>query len=159
MAFQVPVNLVPLPTMPWDVRPEELPLTVDEARTALWKAEGNITKAAQILKVDSARLRRYISNSPRLSAEMEEAKNQILDRAEEVIVEALNDLDDVVRRDSMAKYVTTNLGKKRGYGNTSPGGVTINNHGGKMVVQWGDGSAIAGSDDGGPKTIDHEAAE
>lgn len=159
MSLSLPVNLVPLPTMPWDVRPEELPLTIDEARTAIWMEAGNITKAALRLKVDSARLRRFVRSSPRLSAEMEEAREQILDRAEDVVVEALNDLEDVVRRDSMAKHVLTNLGRNRGYGSKSPGNVNIVNNGGKVVVQWGDGTSFDDEDAAEPKTINHEAAE
>ena len=148
MTFQLPVNLIPLPTMPWDVRPDSLPLTVEEVRTALWCNEGNISRAASMLKVDSARLRRYIAASPRLSAEKEEARHQVLDRAEEVMVEALNDSEDAVRRDSMAKFALTNLGKDRGYGNKGIGGVTINNtKGGTIQVSWGDGSSITGSDE------------
>lgn len=143
--------------MPWDTRPESLPLTIEEVRTALWKCEGNISRAASILKVDSARLRRYIAASPRLSAEKEEAKNQILDRAEEIVVEALNDVEDPQRMDGMAKFVLTNLGKERGFGEKGKnGGVTINAPGGKVVVQWGDGTQIGG-DDG--DVIEHEAAE
>lgn len=152
--------------MPWDVRPDNLALTVEEVRTALWCNEGNITRAAAMLKVDSNRLRRYIANSPRLSAEKEEARNQMVDRAEEVIIEALHDNEDVTRRDSMAKFVAVNLGKDRGYGSKGLGGVTINNaKGGTIQVSWGDGSTITGSDeeDSGGPVIEHdgydEAAE
>lgn len=156
----LPVDLVPLPTMPWDVRPDSLPLTVEEVRTALWANSGNVTKAAQLLKVDSARLRRYIKNSPRLSVEVEEARNQILDRAEEIMIEALNDEDDVVRRDSMAKFALTNLGKERGFGQRPGAGtLTINNTGGGTIqVSWGDGSSVTdpeGDDDG--SVIEHQA--
>lgn len=153
--------------MPWDVRPDDLPLTIEEVRTALWVNEGNITKAALTLKVDSSRLRRYIAASPRLSAEKEEARNQILDKAEEVVIEALSDEEDVVRKDSMAKYVLSNLGKERGYGSKAGGNLTINNNGaGTISVSWGDGSSITGSDDddqgrgvGTGSVIEHEAAE
>lgn len=161
--LQLPVNLVPLPTMPWDVRPDELPLTIEEARTAIWANAGNVTKAALMLKVDSARLRRYIASSPRLSAEKEEARNQILDKAEDVLIEALTDTDDVVRRDSMAKFALTNLGKDRGYGSKGTNNLTINNSsGGTIQVSWGDGSSITGpgdNDDDPGSVIEHVAAE
>lgn len=148
--------------MPWDVRPDDLPLTIEEVRTALWVNAGNVTKAALLLKVDSARLRRYIASSPRLSAEKEEARNQIVDKAEDVLLEALNDNEDVVRRDSMAKFALTNLGKDRGYGSKGASNLTINNNSnGTIQVSWGDGSSITGSDesDDGQPVIEHEAAE
>lgn len=159
---RIPQDLVPLPTMPWSVRPDEIPLTVDEVRTALWVESGNVSKAAARLKADPIRVRRFIKNSPRLSAEMAEAREQLLDRAEDVMREALDDADDASRRDSMARFVAKELGQERGFGKAGTGAkVTINDKDGRTIqVTWGDGSSVAGPDDdmSGP-VINHEAAE
>jgi hypothetical protein len=157
----LPQDLVPLPTMPWSVRPDELPLNVDEVRTAIWLESGNVTKAAKRLKSDPLRVRRFIKQSPRLSAELKEAEEQLLDRAQEVVREALDDTDDASRRDTMAKFVLKELGQERGFGKPTNGGkVTINNKdGGLIQVSWGDGSSVAGPEDNSGPVIDHEAAE
>jgi hypothetical protein len=157
VSLSIPNDLVPLPTMPYHERPEAIPLTVDEARTALWRTQGNITQAAQLLKVTSLRLRRYIAASPRLTAEMNEAKEQMVDIAEEVVMDALTDTTDNARRDSMAKFVLNGPGKARGWGS---GGakVSINNQGGTVIVGWADGSDFS-QPFGDGNTIEHEAAE
>ena len=141
--------------MPWDKRPDELPLDVEECRTALWKAQGNITEAAAILKITSMRLRRFVDSSPRLSAELKESKEQLKDIAEANLVEALTDPDDTARRDSMTKFVLTNLGGDRGYGQKNGSGLTIKAGGGSgsFTVSWEDGSSFNEPDDG--KTIEH----
>lgn len=119
-----------------------MPLDIEECRTALWIAKGNVTKAAEVLKISSNRLRQFINNSPRLTNELRETREQILDKAEEVIVEALEQDDDVQRKDSMARFALTNLGANRGYGN-GKGGVSINlPKTGKIEISWADGTSI-----------------
>jgi hypothetical protein len=155
---EFPKDLIPLPTSPWDERPDSVPLTVEEARTALWLESGSIPKAAIRLKVAAHRLRRFISNSPRLLAEQNEAREQLADKAEENIKEALWDEIDTARRDSASKYVLSSLGRLRGYG-TGPGKqININSEGGNILIQWADGSALTTpeSDDG--TTIEGELA-
>lgn len=142
-----PTDLVSLPTSPWDERPTELPLDVEECRTAVWIARGNITKAAEVLKVSSQRLRRFIEHSPRLSAEVLEAKEGLVDKAEEVVNDALSDVNDPGRQDSMARFVLASQGRKRGWGNGA-GGVKIINPTGPMNISWGDGQQISGSHPG-----------
>jgi hypothetical protein len=143
----LPADLVSLPTSPWDERPTELPLDVEECRTAIWMARGNITKAAEIMKVTSQRLRRFVDASPRLSAETLEAKEGLVDRAEEVVHDALNDVNDPGRQDSMARFVLASQGRKRGWGNGA-GGVKVINPTGPINISWGDGSQISGPQPG-----------
>lgn len=151
-AHKAPTDLVPLPSMPYDVRPVELPLDIEECRTALWRCNGNITKASQLLKISSLRLRNFIKKSPYLSAEATEALEQIKDLAEEIVVEALQDTEDKSRQDAMAKFVLLGPGKDRGYGAGAPK-VTINNQKGASIsIAWADGTVV------GPQApvIDHE---
>lgn len=118
-----------------------LPLDIEECRTALWRANGNISDAATILKVSSIRLRKFVKNSPYLSAQMEEAREVLKDIAESNVRDALLDQDDAGRRDSMTKFVLTNLAGDRGYGTKAPtkGSVAI----GGLVISWGDGTNIS----------------
>lgn len=147
MVQQLPQDLVPLPTAPYDVRPTSLPLDRDECRTALWMARGNITVAADILKTDSGRLRKFVKNSPFLSAELAEASEQIKDTAESVVYEALTDESDKARKDGMAKFVLTNIGRDRGYGQAGKsGGVNLKLPQGNFTITWADGSGIVGND-------------
>jgi hypothetical protein len=118
-------------------------------------ANGNISKAAEVLKVTSVRLRNFIKKSPYLTAEMQEAADRMVDIAESNVYDALTDELDPSRRDTMSRFVLTNIGKSRGWGSGSTGGVTVKNAaGGTIIVQWADGSQFGNDDDN--KTIEHE---
>lgn len=154
---ELPSDLVALPTSPWDERPAELKLDVQEVRTALWLNKGNIANTAKVLKVDSGRLRRFVNNSIYLTSEMQEAKEVIKDKAEAVVVEALEDAQDPGRRDSMARFVLSSIGKDRGYGSGAGVGVSVNGPKGRMTITWDDGSSVVGDNSNeSPKTIEGE---
>jgi len=136
----LPDNLVPLPTAPYSERPDSIPLTIAEVRTALWRSSGNISSAAELLKVSSTRLRTYVRNSSYLSAEAAEAREILADRAEDIVREALNDEGDAQRRDQMARFVLTQVGGSRGFGKNNSARVNINNMG-NVVIQWADGTS------------------
>jgi hypothetical protein len=153
----IPDDLVALPTMPYSERPIELPLDVEECRTALWMADGNVTEAAIILKITSIRLRAFIKKSPYLSAEMQEAADRLVDIAEINVKDALTDKLDTSRRDTMSRFVLTNLGKHRGWGSANSGGITVKNSAaGTIIVQWGDGTQIGQDVSDNAKVIEHD---
>lgn len=154
----IPSDLVALPTMPYSERPLELPLDVEECRTAIWMAAGNITEAAKLLKTTSIRLRNFVKKSPYLSAEMQEAADRLVDIAESNVHDALTDELDPSRRDTMSRFVLTNIGKHRGWGSGASGGVTVKNSaGGTVIVQWADGSTFGQERQEDSQTIDGEA--
>lgn len=134
----LPSDLVPLPTQPWDERPDELPIDREEARTAIWKTKGNITDAAELLKVRPGRLRALVKTSEYLRREVEEAGERLVDMAETVVEEALRDPE---RSDPMARFVLASKGKNRGWGQGS-GGVSLNLPKGPIQITWADGSSI-----------------
>lgn len=152
-----PSDLIPLPTMPYDARPDELPLDVEECRTAIWRSKGNITEAAKILKTSSLRLRRFVASSPRLTEEQREAQDILMDKSEAQIADALDDKDDKIRADNAAKFVLTNLGARRGYG-TKGASITLKPGEGRgsFKVTWGDGEEFGPPPETG-QVIDHEA--
>lgn len=149
----LPSDLIALPTMPYDERPASLPMDIEECRTALWIVRGNVRDAAQLLKVSSLRLRNFIKTSRRLQDELKEMQDILLDLAEGVMYNALTS-EDPARQDAMARFVATNLGNERGYGNNKPGnGVNINLPGkGNFNISWDDGSRVTGPPE---KTIEH----
>jgi len=153
----LPADLVPLPTAPYDERPETIPLEIEECRTALWLTKGNITEAAKLLKVPSARLRRFVRNSAYLTEEWNESREMLADKAQEIVEEALFD-EDPSRRDTMARFVLQSIGRHRGFGTS--GGVNVNvNKGGKISISWGDGTAIGpNKPDDEPPTIEGEVS-
>jgi hypothetical protein len=102
----LPDDLVALPKPTWDSFPDNQPLSADEARTLVWLFAGNVSKAARYYKMPPERLRAFIAHSSRIAAELYEARERILDRAEQVLHEALFS-DDPKRRDSAAKYILT----------------------------------------------------
>jgi hypothetical protein len=152
---EMPTDLVALPTAPYSERPISLPLDVEECRTAIWIARGNITEAAKILKITPLRLRTFVGKSPYLSAEMQESLDQVVDIAERVVVDALEDTENPARQDTMARFVLGSQGKRRGWGSATNAGVNIKNSGnGTIVVQWADGSTFGDQDNKEGEAID-----
>lgn len=138
---ELPSDLMPLPTRPYNERPESMPLDVEECRTALWMQRGNVSKAAEVLKIKPARLRKFIKNSPYLLSEMEEAREELKDIAEDNVYEALSS-DDEGRKDSMTRFVLASIGRDRGYGTGNAGTVNLNLPKGNIKISWEDGTAI-----------------
>lgn len=150
-------DLIPLPTMPWDQRPLELPLDIEECRTAIHRAEGNVSTAAELLKVPSKRLRAFVQSSPRLLSELKEFDERLIDTATSNVADALGDPEDSARRDSMTRFVLNSIGKARGWG--TGGGINVNPSGpnGSITVSWGDGSSVVASpSEDSAKVIEHE---
>lgn len=155
MTDALPRDLTPISTQPWNERPLEIPLEIEECRTALWMCRGNVTEAATVLKVPSDRLRRLIKGSRRLQDTVEESRERLKDLAESNLYDALTDGEDPQRRDSMTKYVLSNLGQDRGFG--SKAGININTGNsakGRLMVVWDDGETLTGSPE--PTTIEGE---
>ena len=153
----IPDDLVALPTMPYSERPSELPLDVEECRTALWMSSGNVSEAAKLLKTTSIRLRAFVRKSPYLTAEMQEAADRMVDIAEANVLEALQDELDPSRRDTMSRFVLTNIGKSKGWGAGNSQSLSLkNSSGGTIIVQWGDGSKFGSEPTEEPKQIEGE---
>jgi hypothetical protein len=102
----LPDDLVMLAKPIWNSFPDNQPLSADEARTLLWRFAGDVSKAARYYKMPPQRLRAFVTHSSRVAAELHEARERILDRAEEILHEALFS-DDPKRRDSAARYILT----------------------------------------------------
>jgi hypothetical protein len=100
----LPDDLVAIPDPTWDAYSDVDPLTADDARTLLWLFAGDVSRAARHYKIPPQRLRAFIKNSPRVAADCNEARERILDKAEEVLFEALFS-EDKKRRDSAARYI------------------------------------------------------
>lgn len=156
--MNLPSDLVALPTAPYNERPAALPLDIEECRTAIWYAAGNIKDAAQTLKVPSARLRNFIKGSPYLQAEIQESKELMVDIAESNVVEALEDMDDVGRRDSMTRFVLQSQGRSRGWGTGANAGINVNAGGakGRVVISWETGESFESNE---PRVINARAGE
>jgi hypothetical protein len=73
---------------------------------------------------------------------MQEAKEQMVDIAEDVVFDALTDEEDKGRKDTMARYVLSSQGRTRGWGTASQGISVKNSAGGTIIVQWADGTAF-----------------
>lgn len=71
---------------------EQVELQLDEhfVRGALHEAEGNITKAAELLGVRSDRLRAYVLSKPELKLRQDEVIERGVDRAIEILHEGMD---------------------------------------------------------------------
>jgi hypothetical protein len=155
----VPNDLAALPTMPYSERPLELPLDIEECRTAIWMASGNISEAAKLLKITSIRLRNFVKKSPYLTSEMQEAADRLVDIAESNVKDALTDPLDPSRRDTMSRFVLSNIVKARGWGTGNSAMQVKNSAGGTIIVQWSDGTQISPETDMVDVTPNQEEVE
>jgi hypothetical protein len=94
-----------LPAYPWSVRPDDHPLTLDEVTCALVEASGDVTAAADRLKVGSLTLRKFIERSPRARAVVLEMDHRLADRARRKLIGILNDDEDARRQDWAIRYI------------------------------------------------------
>jgi hypothetical protein len=69
-----PDEFVPLPYFGWDSRPETLLLDVDECATALYLANGNVKRAADLLKVTERQLQKLVRKHHKLQRVIERMK-------------------------------------------------------------------------------------
>lgn len=82
-------EFAPLPYYPWDERPPTLPLSTEEAATAIHLAHGDIPLAASLLKTPHYRLARLIRASPRLTRIRDESFSLALDHAASIPIRTL----------------------------------------------------------------------
>ena len=131
----LPDDLVALPKPTWDSFPDNQPLSGDEVRTLVWLFAGDVGKAARYYKMPAQRLRAFITHSNRIAAELHEARERILDRAEEVLFEALFS-DDPKRRDSTARYILTKsqMGRARLHALTDH--LELDPHAERPTIRW-----------------------
>jgi hypothetical protein len=116
---------------------DDEPLMARDVRSALWLAAGDIRRAAARLGVPPGRIRAFIKNSQWVQAEADEAKESILDKAEEILFEALFS-DDAGRRDSAAKYILTKskIGSSRLH--AFDGHLELNEKPSGPTIRWAD---------------------
>ena len=112
-------------------------IDLDRVRRVMFRADGNVTKAAKILKVSSSDLRRLTWRHPTLIMDALEHAHRMVDQAESKLREAL-DSDNLERSLRAATFVLSHsrAARERGWGRSagscdadSPQQTTI-------VVRW-----------------------
>jgi hypothetical protein len=117
----------------------EPPLDQLEVRAALTAHDGNVTKAAVELKVSPERLRRYVEAVPACKRAIEEAMEQGVDRAIDVLFEALRDEGSFQNRYYAAKeFLRSAAGRRRGFGGReTPAAIEVKNSpAGVITLKW-----------------------
>lgn len=128
---ELPSDLVPLSEGDFDD---------DAIRTALYLSWGNVSKAAQLLKMPAGMLARKVELSTSLKADRDAARRLIVDCAEAKIVERLTELQGDELYDTV-KFVLTTLGKEVGWGAAQPrtaGAVALTDGSRSLTVRWND---------------------
>ena len=91
-------EFAPLPFYPWDSRPPHLPLDHDEVASAIHLANGDLVRAAFLLKVPIVRINRSLRASPRLQRILDEALQVTLAKAASIPIQTLFDPEADTRR-------------------------------------------------------------
>jgi len=148
-----------LPAYPWEVRPEDQPLTADEVCAALVHSEGNVKLAADRLKVGALILRKFIERSSRARAVIVEMAAQLSDEAQTTLHEALRDADSR-RRDWAVRFILNSKNaRKLGWSSTDDS-QDASLHRGPLInlapiaVTWADGTVIGPREAAAKQIID-----
>jgi hypothetical protein len=91
-------EFLPLPYFPWAVRPSHASLEIEECATALYLAGGEVSVAAEKLRVEPLRLQRAINRHERLRRLHAELVSLLNDRVLHEVRRAFDD-DDSRRRE------------------------------------------------------------
>ena len=128
--------------------PADVPLGHPDVLAALWHGAGNIREAARHLRCPPARLAALLKAEPHLADQRQLAAELQVDRAEHVLLEALEDDDDKIRRDDAARFIIQHAGRVRGWGRdggavnlafgTTPSGTqaTLQTGSAAVTVRW-----------------------
>jgi hypothetical protein len=122
------------------MRYREVLVNVDRALIvqALTETRCNISNAAAKLGVPPHALRRATACDPEIIALAIEEREQLCDRAEEVLYEAINDFSDAHRRDVMARFVlSSEMARGRGFSPRAKK-TTLVNAATNVIVGWAD---------------------
>jgi hypothetical protein len=106
----------------------------------LYLNHGNTQLAALQLGCHPGVLARKIEMVPSLKADRDAARRQIVDTAEMVIVEELQDTNNPEQRSEAARFVLTSLGKTLGWGTqatSQAAGFSLSDGAGRTLqVKW-----------------------
>jgi hypothetical protein len=136
-----------LPAYPWEVRPDDNPLTAEEVCAALVESEGNVKLAADRLKVGALILRKFIERSSRARAVIVEMAAQLADEAQTTLHQALRDPDSR-RVDWATRFILNSKNARRlGWASSDPADDSSNLRGPLInltlpTVTWADGTII-----------------
>lgn len=131
---------------------EERTFTEDEAVAALFTAEGNVTKAAELLGVRSLTLRRFVDANPAARAEIDEALNRGVDLAVDVVFEGLRCEAWASRFAAAKEMLKSQASARRGFHQNSASlELKAPTGGAALVLRWLDHDTTAE-----PKTIEGE---
>ena len=136
-----------LPAYPWQQRPDDEPLTIEEVCEALVYAEADVAIAAERLKVGSLILRKFIERSTRARAVIREMVDRLNDEAQTTLREALRDPDSR-RKDWAIRFIfNSQNAKKLGWASAASSDEAARVQGPLInltlpLVQWEDGTKI-----------------
>ena len=100
-----------LPAYPWDQRPDDEPLTIEEVCAALVASEADVALAADRLKVGALILRKFIERSSRARAVIGRWLISLNDEAQ-TTCQALRD-SDARREDWAMRYILNSQNAKK----------------------------------------------
>lgn len=116
------IEPLPLRNTPY---PDDRPLDFDEVKSALWHGRGNIARAAALINCPAARIGALLKKDLQLAAIRAEAAELVVDQAENVLMEAMEDADKV-RADHAAQFVLERAGRARGWTRDGSVGIGVN---------------------------------
>ena len=118
--------------------PDDAPLIPELVEAALWQAHGNVKRASALLRTSTGRLGTLLSLDPHLAEVRQRAAELMIDKAEDVLDQLLDDPD---RAEDAAKWILQNGGRSRGWGKDAPANVALafrTGQGGSVTVRWQD---------------------
>jgi hypothetical protein len=120
---------------PYPALDDKASIDVEEARRALEKVQGNISAAAKLMNVDSARLRAFVAAEPVLRRMQEEILERGVDRAIEILFEGMKDEHYGVRLQASKELLRTRVASVRGFG-PQAAAIDLPTPGQTITIKW-----------------------
>jgi hypothetical protein len=152
-------EFTPLPFYGWAERPSTLPLDPDECATAIHIAQGDLPKAADLLKVPQFKLERQIRHHPNLARILNEALQIAVSKSRSELLTALDSPNDRRREWEATKNLASRIAQNDPFA-PAPAqpsaaqaslSLTSSAAGRTLVFRW-----RTDADEIQPVTIDHE---
>jgi hypothetical protein len=152
-------EFIPLPFYPFSERPPTLPLDPDECATAIHIAQGDLPKAADLLKVPQFKLEREVRRHPNLARILNEELQIAVSRSRSELLTALDSPSERRREWAASKILASRIAQNDPFApapaqpSAQSASLSLTNTaaGRTLVFRW-----RTDADETQPVTIDHE---
>jgi hypothetical protein len=121
---------------PYPALDDKTPIDVEEAKRALEKCQGNITAAADLMKVHSARLRAFVAEEPVLRGMQAEIIERGVDEAVAILFKGMKHESYGIRLMAAKEFLRSEPARRRGFGEKGASLELTSRAGETLTITW-----------------------